>query len=65
MIFRVDDGSDNLVRLSVLVRRGTRDQLDDLCFQLRWSRDRLVEEILSRSFPNIEVVSDSSVDLDK
>lgn len=62
MILCADDGGSDSVLLSVRVDRSVRRGLDDLVFRLGWSRDRVVNEILKRVLPDIEVVSVSSSD---
>lgn len=57
MKFVADDGGLDSVVLNVRVDRSVRSSLDDLCFKLGWCRDRLVNEILRRTIPNIEVIS--------
>ena len=57
MKFYADDGGSDSVVLNVRVDRSVRSQLDDLVFDLGWSRDRLVNEIMKQVLPTIEVVS--------
>lgn len=65
MKFVADNGGSDYVSMPVRVKRSVREGLDDLVFELGWSRDRLVNEIFERVLPCIEVVSDPSEGLDK